>query len=205
VVTAGCSATRVRTIADISSQYGFRQASLVAAATAREPTIAALWRSLRTDPAKTPHIGAHQATPGEGITINVAQTCQIALPPRRNLIPEVSVTITSNRPGVAAQVTIGANLNSPDGSYQGPTTTVGQGQFMATVSEVRTGFVILPSGWPVLGVGAEAIWADGSPHSVTLTYVQIACDPWVWWSWLMPIVAVLSRLFSPSTGSISSR
>ena len=167
--------------------------------------VAALWRSLRTDPAKAPHIGAHQATAGEGITINVAQTCQVALPPRRNLIPEVSVTITSNRPGVAAQVTIGANLNSPDGSYQGPTTTVGQGQFMATVSEVRTGFVILPSGWPVLGVGAEAIWADGSPHSVTLTYVQIACDPWVWWSWLMPIVAVLSRVFSPSTGSISSR
>ena len=54
MVTAGCSATRVRTIADISSQYGFRQASLVAAATAREPTmdVAALWRSLRTDPAK---------------------------------------------------------------------------------------------------------------------------------------------------------
>jgi hypothetical protein len=77
--------------------------------------VAALWRSLRTDPAKAPHIGAHQATAGEGITINVAQTCQVALPPRRNLIPEVSVTITSNRPGVAAQVTIGANLNSPDG------------------------------------------------------------------------------------------
>ena len=141
--------------------------------------VAALWRSLRTDPAKAPHIGAHQATAGEEITINIAQTCRVALPPRRNLIPEVSVTITSNRPGVAAQVTIGANLNSPDGSYQGPTTTVGQGQFTATVSEVRTGFVILPSGWPVLGVGAEAIWADGSPHSVTLAYVQIACDPMV--------------------------
>jgi hypothetical protein len=63
--------------------------------------VAALWRSLRTDPAKAPHIGAHQATAGEGIAIDIAQTCQVALPPRQNLIPEVSVTITSNRPGVA--------------------------------------------------------------------------------------------------------
>ena len=43
--------------------------------------VAALWRSLRTDPAKAPHIGAHQATAGEGITINVAQTCQVACRP----------------------------------------------------------------------------------------------------------------------------
>jgi hypothetical protein len=38
----------------------------------------------------------------------------------------------TSRPGVAARVTIVANLNSPDGSYQGPTTIVGQGQFSAT-------------------------------------------------------------------------
>jgi hypothetical protein len=42
------------------------------------------------------------------------------------------VTVTSHRPGVAAQVSIGANLNSADGSYQGPTTTVGHGQFSAS-------------------------------------------------------------------------
>ena len=81
--------------------------------------VAALWRSLRTDPAKAPHIGAHQATAGEGIAINVAQTCQVALPARRNLIPEVSVTITSNRPGVAAQVTIEANLQQPGRQLSG--------------------------------------------------------------------------------------
>jgi len=34
----------------------------------------------------------------------------------------------------------------------------------------------LPSGFPVLGVGAVADWADGA-HSATLTYGQIACDP----------------------------
>jgi hypothetical protein len=34
----------------------------------------------------------------------------------------------------------------------------------------------LPSGFPVLGVGAVADWADGA-HSATLTYEQIACDP----------------------------
>ena len=123
----------------------------------------------------------------------IAQTCQVALPPRRNLIPEVSVTITSNRPAwPLAQATIGANLNSPDGSYQGPTTmAVGEGQFMATVSEVAQ-VLAHPTLWLArsgrrarshLGAGT------GSPHSVTLTYVQIACDPWVWWSWLMPIVA----------------
>jgi hypothetical protein len=86
---------------------------------------------------------------------NVMQDRQIALP-SGNRIPAVSVT-ASNRPGVAAQVFIAANLNSPDGSYQGPTTVVGQGQLTATTSSVLANFVVLPSGWPVLGVGAEAI------------------------------------------------
>lgn len=45
------------------------------------------------------------------------------------------MTVISGRPGVGAQVLPGANLNSPDGSYQGPTRTVGQGQFTASLSE----------------------------------------------------------------------
>jgi hypothetical protein len=113
----------------------------------------------------------------------------------------VRLTIASNRPGVAAEVTIAANLNSPDGSYQGPTTRVGQGQFTVTTSQVHAGFVVLPSGWPVLGVGAEATWADGAPNSVTLTYVQLECDPWVWWRWLIPVLDILTRPFSARTNS----
>jgi hypothetical protein len=151
------------------------------------------WRGMRVD---APQAGAHLAAAGEEITISVAQECQVALP-AANLVPEVSVTVTSNRPGVDAQVTIAANLNSPDGSYQGPTKIVGQGQFTSTSSQVHAGFVALPSGWPVLGIGAEAIWADGTPHSVTLTYVQLACDPWVWWRWLAPVLNILTRR-SPS-------
>jgi hypothetical protein len=157
--------------------------------------IARTWHSMRADPAAAPHAGANLETAGEEITISVVQECQVALP-SGNLVPEVSVTIASNRPGVDAQVTIAANLNSPDGSYQGPTTTVGQGQFTSTSSQVHASFVVLPSGWPVLGVGAEATWADGAPHSVTLTYVQLACDPWVWWRWLVPVLKVLRRPFS---------
>ena len=155
--------------------------------------IAGMWRSMRADPADVPHAGAHQETAGDGITISVTQECQVALP-SANLIPEISVTITSNRPGVAAQVTIAANLNSPDGNYQGPTTTVGQGQFTATSSQVNARFVVLPSGWPVLGVGTEATWEDGAPHGVALTYVQLECDPWVWWRWLIPVLNILTRL-----------
>jgi hypothetical protein len=70
---------------------------------------------MRADPAAAPHAGAQLATAGEEITISVAQECQVALP-AGNRVPEVSVTITSNRPGVDAQVTIAANLNSPDGA-----------------------------------------------------------------------------------------
>jgi hypothetical protein len=157
--------------------------------------IARTWHSIRADPAAAPHAGAHLETAGEEITISLVQECQVALP-SGNLVPEVSVTITSNRPGVDAQVTIAANLNSPDGSYQGPTTTVGQRQFTSTSSQVHAGFVVLPSGWPVLGVGAEATWADGAPNSVILTYVQIACDPWVRWRWLIPVLYILRRPFS---------
>ena len=86
-------------------------------------------RAGRADPFR---VGAHLETAGAGITISVAQECQIVLPPRRNRIPAVSVTVTSQRPGVAAQVTIAANFNTPDSSYQGPTTTLGQGQFTET-------------------------------------------------------------------------
>jgi hypothetical protein len=45
-------------------------------------------------------------------------------------------------------------------------------------------------------VGAEALWADGAAHSLTLNYYQLACDPWVWWRWLVPIVDRL-RWLSP--------
>jgi hypothetical protein len=166
--------------------------------------IAGMWRNWRADPADVPHAGARLATAEPGITISVAQECQIALPPRSNLIPAVSVTVTSQRPGIGAQVTIAANFNTPDGSYQGPTTTLGQGQFTATISQVQVHFVLLPSGFPVLGVGAVADWADGA-HSATLTYEQIACDPWVWWRWVTPIIGILSRSFSAVTSAMPLR
>ncbi len=158
--------------------------------------IAGIWRNMRRNPNEAPRVGAHLEAAGDRISMNVSQECQVALP-SANRVPEVSVTITSNRPGVAAQVTIAANLNSPDGSYQGPTKIVGQGQFTTNNSSVRTGFVVLPSGFSVVGVGAEALWADGAPHSLTLAYYQLECDPWVWWRWLIPLVDRL-RLLSLS-------
>lgn len=153
--------------------------------------IAGIWRSMRTD---APRVGAHVETAGPGITISVAQECRTVLPPRSYQIPNVTVTVTSQRPGVAGQVTIGANFNTPNGSYQGPTTTVGQGEFTATSSQVHARFILLRSGFSVLGVGAVADYADGV-HSGALTYEQIACDPWVWWQWVTPIVGFLSRWF----------
>jgi hypothetical protein len=89
--------------------------------------IAGMWQRLRAGPADAPRLGVHQATAGPGITVDVTQQCQVALPVSGFSPDEVTVTVTSHRPGVAAQVTIGANINSPDGSYQGPTTTVGNG------------------------------------------------------------------------------
>ncbi len=168
--------------------------------------IAGMWRSMRADSAEAPHAGAHQQAAGEGITIAVTQQCQATLPLAGFTADEVTVTVTSHRPGVAAQVSIGANLNSPDGSYQGPTTTVGHGQFTtAARSRVRAGFAVLPSGWPVLGVGAEAIWEDGAPHSIALVYEQLACDPWVWWRWPIRILDLLTRPFLDGISSMPPR
>jgi hypothetical protein len=155
---------------------------------------------MRTNPSDAPQAGVNLQTAGSEITIAVTQECLIALPPRRNRVPLVSVTVTSNRPGVAGQVIIAANFNSVDGSYQGPTTTVGQGQFTATNSQIHTRFVLLPSGFPVLGVGAVADFADGV-HGGALTYAKIACNPWVWWHWVTPVAGVLSRPFLARTGS----
>jgi hypothetical protein len=132
-----------------------------------------------------------------GITISVAQECQTALPLQRFAADEVTVTVTSQRPGVAGQVVIGANFNSPDGSYQGPTTNVGQGEFTASSSAVEARFVVLPAaGWPVLGVGASATWEDGAPDGAALTYELLACDPLIWWQWLIRLLAVVARPFS---------
>lgn len=159
--------------------------------------IAGMWRSAHPGTTEVPRPGIHQEAPADGITITVTQQCQVALPVPSLKADEVTVTVISQRPGIAAQVTVGANLNSTDGSYQGPTTTVGQGQFTATASQVRVGLVVLPTDpWPVLGVGAEAAWADGTAHSVALTYVQIECDHLVWLSWLLRIIAILTRPFS---------
>jgi hypothetical protein len=167
--------------------------------------IAGMWRSMRTDPTEVPRPGAqHTAEPG--ITISVGQQCQVALPLAKYRADEVSVTVTSHRHGAAGHVTIGANLNSSDGSYQGPTTTVGQGQFTATSSHVDAGFVVLPAaGWPVLGVGAVATWADGTADSAALTYVQLQCDPLVWWQWLIRLLAELARPLAPKSGRAAPR
>jgi hypothetical protein len=141
-----------------------------------------------------------------GITISVTQQCQTALPLQRFTADEVIVTVSSHRPGVAAQVLIAANFNSPDGSYQGPTTVVGQGQFTATGSEVDARFVVLPAaGWPVLGVGAVATWEDGAPESAGLTYEQLACDPLIWWQWLIRLLAVAARPFASRTSPAPPR
>ena len=163
--------------------------------------IADMWRSMRSGP-EAPRAGAHLEAAGQGIAITVTQQCQVALPLSNSTADEVTVTVTSQRPGVAAQVSVGANLNSPDGSYQGPTTTVGQGQFTATDSEVTAGFVVLPAaGWPVLGVGAEATWADGTTQSFALTYVELQCDPLVWWRWVIRVLAFLTSPFSATSGT----
>lgn len=162
--------------------------------------LAGYWRQLRADSSAAPAAGAQAQSAGAGITAEVTQQCQIALP-QPNLTPdEVTVRVTSHRPGVAGTVTIGANLNSPDGSYQGPTTTVGTGSFTATDAHVHAAFVVLPSGWPVLGVGAEAVWEDGAQNSITLNYYQLACDPLVWWHWPVRGLTILGRLFGAGTG-----
>ena len=164
--------------------------------------IAGMWRSMRSDPAEVPRPGAHLEAAGQGITITVTQQCQRTVPLSTFRADEVTVTVTSQRPGSAAQVSVGANLNSPDGSYQGPTTTVGQGQFTATDSEVQVGFVVLPAaGWPVLGVGADATWADGTTRSFALTYVELQCDPLVWWRWVIRVLAFVTSPFSTRTGT----
>jgi len=158
--------------------------------------IAGMWRSMPAGHAEVPRPGAHQET--GGITISVTQQCQVALPLSGFIADEITVTVTSHRPGAAAQVSIGANFNSPDGSYQGPTTAVGQGQFTATSSHVDAGFVVLPGAeGTVLGVGAEASWADGEPPSVALTYeLLVECNTRVPWRWLIRVLAILTRRFS---------
>ena len=79
--------------------------------------IAGTWRSMRAD---APHVGAHVETAGDHDRRHTGMPGCVALGEHFGLIPEVTVIVTSHGTGVAAQVPIGANLNSPDGSYRGP-------------------------------------------------------------------------------------
>ncbi|HEX6446255.1 MAG TPA: hypothetical protein VF053_14265 [Streptosporangiales bacterium] len=157
--------------------------------------IAHVWRRTHTDPADVPRPGVQEA--GSDITVTITQECQVSVPLKGFSPDEVTVTVTSHRPGVAAQVNVGANLNTANGSYQGPTTSVGTRQFTGAVSEVRVGFVALPSGFPVLGIGVEVIWSDGAPSSFALNYEEIPCDFWVWWRWVIPFLDTVTRPFAP--------
>jgi hypothetical protein len=154
--------------------------------------IARLWQSHRSNPSEVPRADLNLPAAAGEITISVTQECLIALPPRRSRVPLVTATVTSNRLGEAGQVSVGANFNSFDGSYQGPTTNVGQGQFTAASSQFVVRFVLLPSGFPLLGIGAVVDYGDGV-HAATLTYQKIACNPWVWWNWLSPVGGILNR------------
>lgn len=156
-----------------------------------------MWRQLH--PGETPQVGVSGPAQTDDIAItSVAQQCQVAVPAATLAADEVTVTVTSSRPGAAGDLSVFVNLNSADLSYQGPTIAVGQGQFTATDSEVQVSFVVLPTaGWPYLGVGAQATWADGSEQSVAITYVEIACRPWWWWtSWLIRVVVALEGAFA---------
>lgn len=139
-----------------------------------------MWRNAHAGPSEVPFPGGHLETPPEpGITISVTQQCQVVLPSSDLIADEVTVTVTSLRPGVAAQVSIFANFNNLGGSYQGPSTEVGRGDFTATRPQADTAFVVLPGmggtiGWDAfLGIAAEATWADGAPLSVALTYEEL--------------------------------
>jgi hypothetical protein len=155
-----------------------------------------VWRTLRADPAALPHVGAHLETAGQEITTTISQECVVAVP-RASYSPNlVTITVTSHRPGVAGHVTVGANLNSRDFSYQGPTTTVGHAEFTAAISQVVVRFVVLPwTGFPVLGFDAQVDWLDGAPESITLDYVLLECNPWVWWWFPSRALNLLNHLF----------
>jgi hypothetical protein len=149
-----------------------------------------MWQRLSDRPSDVPRAGVHQQTAAEGITISgLTQQCQTAIPLPNLVADEVTVTFTSSRLGQAAQVSVGANFNSLDGSYQGPTMTVGHGQFTATSSEVKVSFVVLPANWPLLGVGAQAVWEDGTQPSTALTYAELVCTWRWWWVWLIRVLS----------------
>jgi hypothetical protein len=158
-----------------------------------------VWRRVQAHHADTAQVrpGEPQQAPPDSFAIDVVQQCRSIIPilHLNLLIDGVTVTVTLGRPGVGGQVTVGVNLNSLDGSYQGDVWIVGQGQFTATSSQFQTTFTIWPDQWPVLGVGAWADWDDGAPQSFALEYKDIVCG-WPWW-WLLLIRLLRSLRLAP--------
>ena len=57
--------------------------------------------------------------------------------------------------------------------------------------------MVLPSNWPLLGVGAQAVWADGTQQSGALTYAALVCTWRWWWIWLIRVFS-FANLRAPS-------
>jgi len=162
--------------------------------------IADLSRRLRADPTVALRPGEQQQTADQGIKISsLTQQCQQTIPLQTLAVDVVTVTVTSQRPGVAAQVSFWANFNSLDLSYQGPSIAVGQGQFTDTNSQAQASFAVQSSNWPILGVATTATWADGAPESLALQYAVIVCFWKRWWIWLMRVLGSLG--LHPSSAS----
>jgi hypothetical protein len=169
----------------------------------KDVDIADTRRRMGAGPAGAIGPDAQQQTADQAIKIsNLTQQCQQTIPLQTLAVDVVTVTVTSQRPGVAAQVSFWANFNSLGLSYQGPSIAVGQDQFTDTKSRAEASFAVQSSSFPILGVAAAATWADGAPESVALQYAVIVCFWKRWWIWLMRLLGSLG--LRPSSASATS-
>ncbi len=122
------------------------------------------------------HTGGARAAAGVSLR-SIKQRCvTVTVNGKRVTFDRVTVTAASGRKHAAATVSFEYNLNSADGSYQGPASQFAVGHFTKKRGTATATLRLPQPAYPVLGLSAAAVWADGRPTSYALDYKKIlAC------------------------------
>lgn len=106
---------------------------------------------------------------------HVKQQCTVVRRAGKKVtVDRVTVTAVSGRPGVRAVLDFAYNLNSADGTYQGPAKRFAVRHFTKPKGKTSAWFSLAKTAWPIMGLSVEATWSDGAAPSIDLTYVKVA-------------------------------
>ena len=141
-----------------------------------------VWRTLHADPAALPHVGAHLETAGQE---SQARSCPSDRKCRMSASSARSRRFCKFLSWLSFEMAGQNNSLSVTGIPQ---------NVAITESEITVRFH--PGrAFPCSALMLRSIGWTGAPQSITLDYVSLECNPWVWWWWPSRVLHLLIHPF----------